>query len=245
MSASESSDFEYVNQTHENIMNLRERFYSRVKPKEHMIYQGNPLPSPIITEAQLMECSSNIQQLGSELEQLIRMKIIQQFELKLANNQNERFFMLVIDYIDSIERFGNKTGIKFVEKIFRKSIAPCVSKKKLEEAGFNEEEIKELVNIKVLLLRGNSEYNLYIPYVSIVISSIENGRKFLVNYLNKKKCKVADRNDVERQTIDDSIFFAEFHVQELLGIGVFEKIHINNRPEQLSLAYNPYLGSKR
>ena len=152
--------------------------------------------------------------------------------------------MLEIDYIDSIKRYGNPVGIRFADEILSKSISPVVTLQTLQKAGFSESDIKTLINIKVLLLRQHGEYSLYIPYASIVIGSLSSGRKYLVSYVKKMRSKIAERREVERRTVDDSVFYADFHVQELIGLGVFEVIRVQGRPEQVSLAYDPYLGKK-
>ncbi|KAH0795337.1 hypothetical protein GPJ56_000786 [Histomonas meleagridis] len=152
--------------------------------------------------------------------------------------------MLEIDYIDSVKRYGNPVAARFADEILTKSISPIITLQTLKKAGFYEADIKTLVGIKVLLLRSHGEYNLYIPYASIVIGSLDAGRKYLVNYVKKMRSRVAERREVERRTIDNSIFYADFHVQELIGLGVFEVIRIQGRPEQISLAYDPYLGKK-
>ncbi|OHS93350.1 hypothetical protein TRFO_40365 [Tritrichomonas foetus] len=245
VSDSEDSEKYYiVNSSHQLFLDLRDKFYSRVKPHlDPNSFRGMALPSPIIFEAQLIQASDDRFSLRSDLEILIRKNIIRCFNLFISHYSSERYFMLEIDYIDTLERMNDKTINSFLNMIKEKRyISPTMSSKTLEEYGFTQYDIKYLINKKILLLNQGKgqQYSMSIPSSANVIASISSGRRALVNYLSKQKNKITERSNVERQNIKDSIFYGEFHVQELLGLGVFEEINIPGRPPQLILKRDPY-----
>jgi hypothetical protein len=123
-------------------------------------------------------------------------------------------------------------------------IGPTVSKENLIGANFSEGDITSLISLKCLLLQGHDAFQLTVPSGGATVSSIANGRKALIKYVSRRPLKMAERFEVERRTIDESIFYAEFHVQELLGIGVFELIQSHGRPDQLHLIYDPFSEGK-
>ena len=240
--------YQILNPTHQLFLDLRENFYSRVKPSTRQNgYRGMALPSPIIIEAQLLEATNDKLSLRNEIEVLIRNYVIRCFVLSLNHYRSERYFMLEIDYIDMLEQMNDKTVNRFISFLKEKKyIAPTISPKTLEENGFNQNDIDYFINKKVLLLntgRGQ-KYIMSIPGTGNVIASISYGRQELVNYLNHQRNKITDLANVERQNIRNSIFYAEFHCKELIGLDIFEVIKIPNRPAQVVLKFNPYQEKK-
>lgn len=241
VSDDDSSNYEILNSTHQLFLSLRDKFYSRVKSS--FIRSKKILSSPIALEAQLCQASNNSIALRSEIEVLIRKNIIRCFNLNLSKYGTERYFMLEIDYRDQLQKMNDETVNFFLNFIIRQNhISPTISAKMLESNNFSQSDINYLVNIKVLLLNTGKgqQYILSIPSSGPIIQSISKGRRSLVSYLNHQKDKIAEKFNVERQNIEDSIFYSEFHCQELLGIGVFEEVSIPNRPVQIILKYDPY-----
>lgn len=233
------SNYAILNHTHQLILQLRESFFQRVKPNPKL----KVLPQPIILEAQLMQATSDKFSLRNEIELLIRKRIIRCFYINLSSYGNERYFMLESDYLEQLENEKSENIQRFKDFIDSHNfISPTISTKTLESHSFSREDISFFVNKKILLLnteRGQ-EYLIHVPSSGKVVRSISEGRRVLVTYLSHQKNKIADKLNIESHNIESSVFYAEFHCQELLGIGVFEEIKIPNRPVQLLLKFNPY-----
>ncbi|KAK8896357.1 hypothetical protein M9Y10_014255 [Tritrichomonas musculus] len=241
VSNDENYNYQIINPTHKLFLSLRDNFYSRIKPVPNK--NKMEISSPLVFDAQLYQLSNDYLSIRSDIEILIRKKIIRCFNLNLSKYGTERYYMLEIDYVDQLRRMNDELVNNFLNFVINKSyISPTISTKTLELNHFSSKDISYLVNKKVLLLNtGKGQpYILSVPSSSSIIYSISNGRKHLVTYLNHQKNKIVEKFDVERQNIKDSIFYAEFHCQELLGIGVFEEIKISNRPSQIILKYDPY-----
>lgn len=241
VSDDDSSNYEIVNSTHQLFLSLRDKFYSRVKPVS--IKRHTDLSSPIVLEAHLCQSSSNLITLRNEIEILIRKNIIRCFNLNLSKYGTERYFMLEIDYRDQLQRMNDERVSCFLNFILNKNhISPMISEKMLKSNHFTTDDIIYLVNKKILLLNTGKgqQYILAVPSSGPIVQSISKGRRALVSYLNHQKDKIAEKSNVEKQNIEQSIFYAEFHCEELLGIGVFEEIKIPNRAIQIILKYDPY-----
>jgi hypothetical protein len=105
---------------------------------------------------------------------------------------------------------------------------------------FSDDDIKELLRVKCLLMKGEDTYDFAIPSAGAAIASLDAGRRKLTGYMKRRPAHLAERSNVERQLIDGSIFYGEFHVQDLIGAGVFEVVQCYGRREQIHLIYDPY-----
>lgn len=236
-----NSNYEILNPTHQLFLSLRDKFYSRIKPI--IIKSQKELSSPIVLEAQLNQATNNPINLRSEIEILIRKNIIRCFHLNLSKYGTERYFMLEIDYRDQLQRMKDEKVDFFLNFVISKNhISPTISTEMLKSNNFTQDHITYLVNKKVLLLNigKGQQYVVSVPSSEPIVQSVSKGRRSLVSYLNRQKDKIVEKLNVERQNIEGSIFYAEFHCQELLGIGVFEELQIPNRPIQILLKYDPY-----
>jgi hypothetical protein len=198
------------------------------------------LPHPIVLEAQLMELTSDKRSLRGELELLVRRRVVRSFCLDLPGFPSERYFVLEIDYVDQLELMRDTIVDKFLRDVARQRIAPTVRHNELEAAGFADSDIRQLVACKCLLIRSGGVFQFALPSAGAALASVAEGRKTLVSYVKRLPAKIAERQQVERRPIDGSIFYAEFHVQELIGVGVFEVVATQGRPERIHLAYDPY-----
>ena len=134
----------------------------------------------------------------------------------------------------------NKVIDKFMENIALTHRSSRITREALIKGGMTPEEITKLVDLKCLLMKNSDVFFMAIPTFGAARTSIGEGRRFLVNYLNSKPGRVFERSEVERRTIDGSIFYAEFHVQELIGIGIFDVIKTKGKPDKLRLVFDPY-----
>jgi hypothetical protein len=243
--SSSESDYHELNTTHHNFMELRSRFFSRVKPRnDQKSYGGMGLPHPIVLEAQLMERAPDKRLLRGELELLVRRQVIRVFDLALPGFPSERYFVLEIDYVDQLELMHDPTVDRFLRDIARPRITPTVRRDALTSARFTDSDIRELVACKCLLIRSGGVFQFALPSAGAAIASVAEGRKTLVAYVNRLPAKIAERQQVERRPIDRSIFYAEFHVQELIEVGVFEVVTTHRRPDRIHLAYDPYASAR-
>ena len=240
MSSQEVAVTGEISETHTHFLDLRDTFYERIRPQRDQSYGGMRLPYPIVLEAHLLELADDKMVLREELEELIRKKIIRSFEFEIPEYLPERFFVLTIDYLDQLAKMESPIVDKFSKEIVSTTVSSRVTKEALTKASFSDDEIRELVNMKCLLLKSPGVYLMSMPFCGGMRASLAAGRKYLVKYLASKARKTHDRGEVERRTIDDSIFYAEFHVHELIGLGVFEVIKTPSRADRIHLVYNPY-----
>lgn len=230
-----------LNDTHTHILDLRDKFYERIKPKPKKDgYGGMELPYPFVLEAQLSQMAEDKLEMQSDIEFLIRKNVIRSFEIELADYPRERFFVVEIDYVTKMKEMKSDVIDKFLENVALTHRSPRITREALIKAGMTEEEISKLIKLNCLLMKNSEIFFMSIPTFGGARSSITHGRRFLVNYVRSKQGRVCDRSEVERRTIDDSIFYAEFHAQELIGIGVFDVIETKGKPDKLRLVFDPY-----
>ena len=238
---SEPDTAEEISETHTHILDLRDKFYERIKPQpSENGYGGMRLPYACILEAHLLELTEAKHNLKDELEELIRKNIIRSFEIEIPEYLPERFFVLTVDYVHQLESLKKPLVDKFVKEVVNQSVSPRVSKSWLAKAGFSEAEMRELVDLKCLLIKSANVYQMSMPFCGAMKSSLASGRRYLVNYLSGKPGKTYDKSEIERRTIDDSIFYAEFHMHELIGLGVFQVVKTPARADRIRLIFDPY-----
>lgn len=233
------ADCPELNPTHCNFMALHAQFFDRVKPRVSMAFGY-----PIILEAQLMALARDKRALRTELELLQRRKIVRAFNLDLPRFPAERYFVLDGDYVDHLRIIGRPVVRRFLSEIAVRHRARAIRKDALIDAGFTEADIRELIAAECLLLKTGSMYQLAMPSSGAIIASVADARQKLVASLAHLPSQMAERAQVERRTFDGSVFYAEFHVQELIGLGVLEVVSVQGQPDQLRLVYDPYSGKR-
>lgn len=236
-------DIEYISETHRNLMILRAKYYSMIKPTEDQKYQGIPLTCPIVLEAQLMQLASDKRELRSEIEALSRQGIARQFILDQNLFPGERYYMIIVDYEYQLKELHNEVVDRFLDLVKGK-YNPIIKQETLTAAKFSKKDIQELVNQKVLLVfkAPVASYMLCIPFIAPFRTSVAEGRREIVRYIKTKPGCIIDENEILTHNIKDSIFIAEFHYKELLGIGSLEEVIIKGRPKQVHLIRDPFNG---
>ena len=238
----EENSMKIINKTHKLFLKLRNEYYSFVRPQLKNDYGGFRLTQPIIPESHLLAETTNKKTIRQEIELLIRKKIIRSFPLESPQYPNERYFMLMSDYISQIKTQGSQVATDFADKVIPNHIKTTITTEELKSFGFSQNDIIELTRIHLLYIHGN-EYTIGIPAAAAFLQSITEGRKGVVSYL--KRMPDAIKTEVERRTVDGSIYYSSFHTKSLYGLGVITFIKTPAREERIRLVYDPYSGTKK
>ena len=145
--------------------------------------------------------------------------------------------MIESSYLEQLLSFESKSVKKYVDQVLPKIISEYVSLEFLKNSGITNDDIKELVSIKVLLIRDENSYFLSIPSLGAIRVSITEGRKALINHL--KRNPDPKRDDLERKTVDESIFYSTYHLEALIGLGIVKVYTPNGRESRIRLVYDP------
>lgn len=238
---SDGSEIEkFINSTHKIIANLKDDYFRFVKPRLKADDYGGYRPTPpIFPEAQILLESTNKKSVRTEIEVLLRKKIIRQFYVNLPDFPSERFFMMYDDYVSQFKSVGVQIITNFADKVLNKHQKYIISTKELNNFGFNEDNIREMVQLHLLYIAPNKSYFIGLPNGTAYNESENYGRKEIINYL--KHCPNAKRQNLLARNIDKSLYYTEFHYKSLLGIGVLS-LHQASNPldDKVSLVYDPY-----
>ncbi|EAX97882.1 hypothetical protein TVAG_490100 [Trichomonas vaginalis G3] len=229
-----------INNTHKIILSLKNEYYKFLKPRVKADDYGGYRPTlPIIPEAQILFESTNKKSVRGELEILLRKKIIRQFYVDLPDFPSERFFMLFHDYIDQFKSVGSQLATDFADKVLEKHLKFIISETELKKFGFNDENIREMVQMHILYITENHSYHIGLPNGTPFTMSVNSGRREIISYL--KRCPNAKKMSVLSRNINDSLYYGEFHFKSLLGIGVISLQQARSPlDDKVSLVYDPY-----
>lgn len=189
---------------------------------------------PFILQSQLYSSIKDRTQVDRDLESLKKEKILRLF--KLNTGQDDHAIMFFEDYINQMDIAVKKLGARNQHDLevfewFKIHVIECKLDVSIDHqelfvllsAGgeVEDEDITLLINAG-LLTRQMIDPNMYwfaIPNIGSVLKGLSQGRKELLSFLNRRKCKEMLLAPLEKKRLRLSPLDMRFHLRDLIGSG--------------------------
>ncbi|XP_023227832.1 serine/threonine-protein kinase 19-like [Centruroides sculpturatus] len=177
----------------------------------------NKLP-PIIMKHQIYTLMKNRTEVDKELDSLLNEGEIRIF--KLGRNNDEFAIVFMKDYEDHLNRLckNNEIIVRFLNKVIKEYPDISYSRKTLIKYGFKEEDISELVQTGVLIIRDAGCWWLDIPGSGEFIKSHTSGRKAILRSIQQTKYKEILQSELEQRKLTKAAKLGmEYHIYDIIG----------------------------
>lgn len=166
-----------------------------------------------------------------EIDELQHNGLIRMF--KLGGEQESLAILFESDFIQLIRQRCNNSSLveKFIRNVLKKIHDINIDKSTLAQSGFLENDIKGLVQDRLLTVRTPSTYWFCFPGAGEFMKSYIKGRQAIMSVIKKSKYQQILQNELEGRNMKKSVQLGiAYHIHDIIGADLVSCVPTSSGP---------------
>jgi len=174
---------------------------------------------------------TNRTKVDKEIDELQHNGVIRMF--KLGGEQESLAILFESDFIQLIKRRCNNSSLieKFIKNVLTKIHDINIDKSKLAQSGFSENDIKGLVEDRLLTVRTPSTFWFCFPGAGEFMKSYIKGRQAIISAVKKSKYQQILQNELEARNMKKTVQLGvAYHIHDIIGADLVSCVSTSSGP---------------